>query len=320
MGEFDLDLQGFAVWARKRGGYPLRGEDDQLLLAPVPDTAKSKGQLDRERDGEPPLEGDKRGEVIGRAVHERTIKQELAVLDSFQKTMNIKKLDPENFEALYEGLSHFMAYLKTRTVVKKKGEEPKPLSPATIERYLIVVRRYMRFVGRPAAARTVPGPYRPKEKKGPIPSAAMNAWLKALPAEDSRLSIITWLLLAGVDVGDLPALRYDDQVMIDGNGVEILVDGELKSPSDELYALLTADHALVGGRGPVLRSKARRNAGRELALTLTGLRSLWTDFRVSLDPPGPSMREAAMTGRRVVLRRRGRGWIYEYRETARQTG
>lgn len=284
-----LDTEGFEAWAANSGGRPHRTE---------------KHEIDVRKDAD--------GRFLGREVDLVTLKQEREVLFQFGRILIENDWKSYDQSAIQEGMRIFKERLESRR--PKNAKDPdRRLSPVTVERYLTVVRRYARYRKVPPGARLQSGPSIPRPLRSIIGVDLFNAWMDSLPADDSRLAIITWLAISQMELGLLEDLVYGDHVTVHGSKVDVKIAGFILNPTEPLRALLIEGFRAEGGEGPVFRSRARFHSGGNPQMTLAGIRSLWTGQRRRLNPEGPTMREMSALGRRVNLHRRDNRWVYEYK-------
>lgn len=298
-----LDLEGFGDWARERGGRPAR--DD-------------RGEIEREN-----------GRPLFNRIKESTIETEQQILLLLDTSLSIQGIeDPAQIPNALGGFKDFLATKvrgrKRKMPLPKGAEIKRGVAPATVERYLVVCRRYYRFHMEVKAREPRP-PTRRESFKGPtlnthrrgrlISPEAFNGWLAFLQggSADHRVLVAAWLLIAGVPIEQLTELTYGKEVkkLRDGQ-VELELPGanvrEVKDPG--LPIVLSSYE--VGQ--PVFRSGARSNPNPNGNLTIAGFRRLWTSARrkhlEQTGRPGPTMRDLKLVGDRVKLEFDGAAWVY----------
>lgn len=288
-----LSLSGFAEWARTNGGPLQRNEDGSFM------TRRAK-------------------------IRESTIKQDVAILRQFGFTMNRETSARERKELrVLDDVAEDIKFVIPYFV---KDMEDRELAPATRERYLVAVRRYLRYKRSPAASIRVPGPYVPRAKRGGMISPTdLNAWIDSLPVDDDRLAIITWLILARVPIGNLAELAFGREIRVSGDEVVLVVDKAEREMPEPLERLLLK--ASEGGRrrGPLflaerqpheelgLRDRRRVGPWQLKAMTTAQLGHFWSAAREKVEPIGPTMSELGVVGRSVTLSREDGAWVYRAR-------
>ena len=194
-------------------------------------------------------------------IKESTISQDLAILRQFECTMNKQTSDLERrklrgLEDRAEDILFALPYF----VQEMEDENGRNLAPATRERYLVAIRRYLRFKRVPQPVRKIKGPYLPKAKRGGILHADdLNAWIDSFPPDDDRLAIATWLLLARVPVGSLHELAFGREIRISDGSLELVVEGMVYEVPEQLETLLLAASENGHRRGPVFVSRSPKH-------------------------------------------------------------
>lgn len=289
-----LDPDAFERWS-KAGGRPARDE---------------RGDLDRGKDGR----------VLYREVSDSTIAMERKVLELLDTSLDIQDTTPD---FIPEAMTGFKEFLSTKPKGRKlpgkvPEDKPRGVKPATVERYLVVCRRYHRFHvemnkgrARPAAkSESFMGPPQNTHRRGRILSEKeFNSWVEILPSQDVRVSFANWLLLAGVPVDEVTSMTFGTDVVRSASGVELCAVGErrLLPPGQNVF-----DAAFVDGRQVFLSGAvSNKNDGQ---LSTSGLRRLWGEARRAHmkehGTPGPTMRDVKTIGDRVDLEAAGGSWKF----------
>jgi len=289
-----LDPDGFEKWSTA-GGRPVRSDSGDV----------EKGKF---------------GQVIYQGVSESTIAMERKVLELLDTSLDIQNTTPDLIPRAMEG---FKKFLDTKPKGRKlPGEmpedKPRGVKPATVERYLVVCRRYYRFheetkrgKPRPAAkSEKFMGPPQNTHRRGRILSEKdFNSWVEILPSQDVRVSFANWLLLAGVPVDEVTSMTFGTDVVRSASGVELCAVGQrrLLPPGQSVF-----DAAFVDGRQVFLSGAiSNKNDGQ---LTTSGLRRLWGEARRAHmkehGSPGPTMRDVKTIGDRVNLEAKDGRWEF----------
>ena len=289
-----LDLSGFKDWALTNGGPRVRLEDGTFAT-------------DRAR------------------IRASTVEQDVRILRQFGLTLQreVRKRERRELGDVAGGeaeINFALPYFQMEM-------EQRELAPATQERYLVAIRRYLRYLThRQVPVGRILGPKRPSKSSSLLHPDDLTRWLDFIADYDQRLHIATWLALAKVPVGRIAGITFGREILIDGDEVKLKIDQvELPPVPETLRSLLLAAAAAAGGgrRGePLFPSNTPRKAGSRMKsaarlpptqrprLTVSGLGHLWAAARKQLDPIGPTLSQVAVVGRNVLLKREGKGWVY----------
>ena len=308
-----LDGEGFAEWAKEEGGR----------------AAREDGEIVRDKDHR---------ELYG-MLEESTIETEKRILHQLDVSLVIQGLGPMEIPM---ALPVFREYLENKTPGRplarpdvdqprdthlEKGEEAgRGLAPATIERYLVVCRRYFRFhmevkehrSERPTAkGMSFKGPPLNSKRRGLLlPANEFNEWIQTVTEyQDYRPRFATWLIIAGVKIDALTSLRWGSDLIESGSTTTLradLVPYGRELPRAGQLALRSPKSAREGDL--VFISSSHANPNDDAELTLSGLRRLWTSARRSHQKrtslPGPTMRDIKTVVENVDLRFDEAKWKY----------
>lgn len=275
------------------------------------------------RDDHGEVERDEHNRPVYQSISEKTIEMERKVLELLDTSLD---LQDTTADFIPEAMPGFRRFLDTKVKGRKPHGEakvpddaPRGVKPATIERYLVVCRRYHRFHvemnkgrARPAAkSDSFVGPPLNTHRRGRIISPdEFNSWVELLSGQDVRVSFATWLLLAGVPVDEVTAMRFGSDLVRAPSGLELSAVGERRLL---LPGRRVLDGAFVDGRR-VFLSGAISNTDPEGTLSTSGLRRLWGAARkahlLEHGTGGPTMRDIKTVGDRVELKFAAGRWNF----------
>lgn len=234
---------------------------------------------------------DSEGRPAGRkGLGEATIREDKAILRNFGgwafgRSKNV------NYELDLGRADHFRDLADEWVPVIRSR-----VSALTVERYLVAIRRYSRSIGLPDTPLRRKAPYY-RRQRGPgrvITRDQLGQWLD-LVCEDSDpvTYLVSWLLLSGVPVGSLTALRYGSDVRKARGAIYLSpatgVNGEIPG---ELQRLL--DHGYRRGY-PILGSPEDQS----VPLLDYLVRRRWEKHRQESQTVQPTMRDLLAFGRFV---------------------
>ncbi|MBN8868237.1 MAG: hypothetical protein J0H98_11840 [Solirubrobacterales bacterium] len=287
--ETPLDLAGYRAWALVEGGGGPKG------------SVRRGGR--------------------GRPLPEQTVDADMKILAELGGLVQQRKCDPRDRSAMLEVAKAFRDQLDTRPPKDRNGNIKKEgkLSPLSVERYMIVARRYFRYAGllEPNSPdwELLKGPTIRRSRTLFSPEE-LDAWFSVVSGrEDKRIELATWLLLTEVPVASLVELAFAD---VDLARCTLQVGKVRRQIGPELGQLLSSAENRQD-TDPLLISEARRHGGRRSRspMTVPGLRSLWNDARLLVPGKGPTMAALLAVGRQAIVDRTAGESIYVFRDPVR---